>query len=98
MWQRTSAPGVHVLCELFLCQFVQLGWYGALRFGSGRIDIYSPATGEVIYSLLRIDTLPPLTPLSSMQVSYAGGTLHSHLKVHEDGEFLTRYTARESEV
>nr|CEL73391.1 TPA: hypothetical protein BN1205_090830 [Toxoplasma gondii VEG] len=43
-------------------QFVQLGWYGALRFGSNRIDIYSPATGEPIYSLLRVDTLPSFTP------------------------------------
>ncbi|KEP61587.1 UNVERIFIED_CONTAM: hypothetical protein HHA_240470 [Hammondia hammondi] len=42
--------------------FVQLGWYGALRFGSNRIDIYSPATGEPIYSLLRVDTLPSFTP------------------------------------
>ncbi|PFH36331.1 hypothetical protein BESB_045230 [Besnoitia besnoiti] len=59
-------------------QFVQLGWYGALRFGSNRIDIYSPATGEPIYSLLRIDTLPPFTPfgMPAMQVT-AICTTHS---------------------
>ncbi|CBZ51875.1 conserved hypothetical protein [Neospora caninum Liverpool] len=51
-------------------QFVQLGWYGALRFGSNRIDIYSPATGEPIYSLLRVDTLPSFTArgVPAMQV------------------------------
>ncbi|KAF8820844.1 hypothetical protein IE077_002753 [Cardiosporidium cionae] len=41
-------------------RFVQVGWYGALRYGSNRINIYSPADGKQIFTFLRIDTFPPL--------------------------------------
>lgn len=46
-------------------RFVQIGWYGALLFGSNRIDIYSPADGKPIFTLLRIDVLPPFTPIGA---------------------------------
>ncbi|OII76788.1 hypothetical protein cand_024650 [Cryptosporidium andersoni] len=46
-------------------RFVQLGFYGALRFGSNRIDIYSPANGYQILSLRKVGiNLPPYVPFS----------------------------------
>eukprot|EP00922_Rhytidocystis_sp_ex-Travisia-forbesii_P017358 GHVS01025890.1.p1 GENE.GHVS01025890.1~~GHVS01025890.1.p1 ORF type:complete len:334 (-),score=32.03 GHVS01025890.1:361-1362(-) len=46
-------------------RFVQIGWYGSLIFGTNRINIYSPADGNPIFTLLKVDTLPPFTPVGS---------------------------------
>ncbi|KAL5367904.1 hypothetical protein CPHLJ_6g300 [Cryptosporidium parvum] len=46
-------------------RFVQLGFFGALRFGSNRIDIYSPSNGYQILSLRKVGiNLPPYVPFS----------------------------------
>ncbi|KAK9171856.1 hypothetical protein CmeUKMEL1_17695 [Cryptosporidium meleagridis] len=46
-------------------RFVQLGFFGALRFGSNRIDIYSPSSGYQILSLRKVGiNLPPYVPFS----------------------------------
>ncbi|OII72928.1 uncharacterized protein cubi_02159 [Cryptosporidium ubiquitum] len=81
-------------------RFVQLGFFGALRFGSNRIDIYSPSNGYQILSLRKVGiNLPPYVPFSLGSViipesdSYKTNTniKHAYYGQNQGGYYVDDY-------